>query len=648
MKYYILTLSLLFNINYLFSQNNSEIDKSINTCQKAIDAGKEAVATKEFEKAINYFFAAEAYDPARRKEVKALIDDVFDRIQKLREQAEQAEQAAKEALEEAERQKEKAEIEKKRAKESEEKAIKAREATEKEKKKVELQKIEAERQKKIANIATDTANAATKRAIEAGHLALASQKIAEERRNQAERLRIEAISVSAALKSISMQNEYQDTIKGLLAIEAFNMQKTMLEDSTKKDKTWLAPEIYTALHDATTHIRGRHYDEFPKVDTGHVGPIRAIFQAKEKSVYSCGSDGKVILWKIKDWKENGKPVLEKVVIVRQEEKIITTAAIATNEKDGKEIIAMGSRFSTVELLKPKTTDTVKDTKLKKAHKNRSYDYQTLNHDKIKNIYDMAFEGHLLYTLGKDFTIKVYDTKKAKSETLITLKEKAEHIAIHPDGKIIAVGYKNGSIDLFEINKFDKPLSTLKFEKKELKDKQITALTFEQSNKQLAFGTSDGYIGLIPMIGEMYTKDNVTFRKVHSFVVSAIDFKTFVNKRGEKFDMMAVGNYDGTVSIWLLKEFKNRLYEPFLFDDKGTFVTSLEFVNNPSNKNQNQLMVGYFDGTIKFWNMDINSLANDLQCVLEGKFKRGQLSKKEKEDYNLDFEGFILTHLADCK
>ena len=141
--------------------------------------------------------------------------------------------------------------------------------------------------------------------------------------------------------------------------------------------------------------------------------------------------------------------------------------------------------------------------------------------------------------------------------------------------------------------------------------------------------------------------NVKFRKTHSFITSAIDFNTFVNDKGKEFRVMAVGNYDGKVSVWLLREFNNKLYEPFIFDDKGTFVTSLAFVNtiNPAH---NQLIVGYFDGTIKFWNMDIDSLAKSLQCDLEKKYDRRQLLPKERDHYYLDLKGFKIKEPVSCK
>ena len=639
MKCYLFILLFLFNVNTLFSQNKSKINKTINTYEKAIKAGKKAVKDKKFDDAVNYFFAAEAYDPSRRQEVEGWIDTVFNRIQVLKTDAEKAKgeaikakDAAVNALAEASRQRLRAEKEKERAKKNEDAAIEAKNA--------------AEKSEDAAIEAKDAAKLAETAAVEAKELEKNATKIAKEATIIAERLRIEALSVSAALKSISMESEYQNTIKGLLAIEAFNMQKTMLEDSTKKDKTWLAPEIYTALHSAMVKIKGRDYDEFPKVDTGHIGAVRAIFQASEKRIYTSSSDGKIILWEINKWKQNGKPTLSKVVSVRQEEEIITTSAIKDNGKEGKELIAIGGRFSTVELIEPKK-DKVRNPKLK-GKKNRSYDYETLRREKIKDVCDMAFKGNLLYTLGKDSTIRVYDTETAKAKILITLKQKAEHIAVHPNGNIIAVGYKAGNIGLLDINKLDKPLYELTFKKKELVDKPITALVFEENNQQLAFGTSDGYIGLIPMVDNKYNGDDVKFRKSHSYITSAIDFKTFStsDSNDKPLIVMAVGNYDGTVSIWSLSEFENKLYTPFLFDGKGTFVTSLKFVNTPSSPDNNQLMVGYFDGTIKFWNMDINSLANNLQCVLKSKFKREKLLLREIQDYGLNIKDFKLIRYAD--
>ena len=178
-------------------------------------------------------------------------------------------------------------------------------------------------------------------------------------------------------------------------------------------------------------------------------------------------------------------------------------------------------------------------------------------------------------------------------------------------------------------------------------KKITALAFDVNQKELAFGTKDGYIAIVPMIDNAYYIDKVMVRKVHSFLVSAIAFKTSTNSEGKETSIMAVGNYDGTVSIWILSEFNNKLYLPFIFDDNNTFVTSLKLIDTPSMPNHNQLMVGYFDGTIKFWNMDIGSLANSLQCILKSNFNKTEITKKERSDHYLDLQGFTKKYFAEC-
>lgn len=86
-----------------------------STYQEAIELGDAAFKTENYRAAINYYFAAEAFDPTKKSITKEKVDTVFDRIERLKNEAENAKQ-------EAIRQKQQADIEKQRATEEKFKA----------------------------------------------------------------------------------------------------------------------------------------------------------------------------------------------------------------------------------------------------------------------------------------------------------------------------------------------------------------------------------------------------------------------------------------------------------------------------------------------------------------------------------------------
>ena len=88
-------LLLLFSCPFgLIAQNNYP---------EAIQQGDKAFQKGDFQIAINKYFAAEAFDPSKKEVVKQKINEVFKRIEALRQEAEAARQKAQKAEQRATR-----------------------------------------------------------------------------------------------------------------------------------------------------------------------------------------------------------------------------------------------------------------------------------------------------------------------------------------------------------------------------------------------------------------------------------------------------------------------------------------------------------------------------------------------------------------
>jgi len=608
---------------------------------EAIREGDKAAKAEYYENAINYFLAAQAFDESRRKEVTKRVGDAFKEITALKNKAEAA-------LAEAIRQK-------KIADEQRIIAIKQTEIAVREKKAadiardaaIESEKIavaalaEAEKQTRIAIAQREIAKEQERIAIEQREIAEKQTRIAIRERARAERLRIEALSVAIAIKSSAMEYHSQDTLKALLALEAYNMQMTVNNDPNSTKKGLVSPEIYTGLHDAVIKVKGEKFDEVNKEDGAHNGAIRSIIPVNDKGFYTMGSDGKLIKWNIKSWDNPGKPIFE-LDIVQNKKNIDLAAAM---HPDG-EFLAIGGKFPQVEFINPSGSLFKKPNLGQKRHPN--YTFEDIDEIELKGIYDLKFQGNTLYLLGKEGKLKSLNVKNKEVKLLKKLKQKAERMAVHPNGDMLAIGYTNGQIDIYDVSDFTTPKYEFKFKRFELANKNITALAFDETMNHLAFGTSDGHLSIIKPENGIYLLDSMKVRKPHELRVSSIDFKPYKSADGEQEVAMAAGNYDGTATVWQMSKFEKTTYEPLRFDDKGTWVTSLSFVKNANSPSKNKLIVGYFDGTLKFWDLDVKNLANDLMCTVESQFStRPALLKVEIEKYQLSSLDIKVLRYAKC-
>ena len=666
--------------------------------KEALEQGRLAAEKKLYEEAINYYFATEAFDPRMRDSVKLKVNEAFKEINDLKNDALVKEEVANLALVEAKNQtkiaiKEKIEADRQRKIAIKQKRI----AVEKTRIAEEQRKIAVEKTR-IAVEQTRIAKEQRKIAEIQSCLAIEQTKIAEIQRARAERLRIEALSKTIALKSSSLKYDNQDTVKAFLALEAYNMQKTvndnqmdalnvddfyltetqkntcmLILDSLDKEqmakgeparispekliaqenKGLISPEIYTGLNDALIKLKGHAYDEVRAEDkdaAGHISTVKSIIQTQPKIFYTLG-DGRLIKWDINDWNNVGKPTFDGIELIQNRRMIDMAIAIVPGSQKSDDLIAIGGKYSKLEFINyignaNSGFSFVNSPLLRKNRKtwvkNPNYNFQQYTSRDLDGIFDMALDGKKLYLMSKLGRIQVMNTTDGKIETVKKLynkkeddKKRAEQIAVSGNDRLMAVGYKDGRVDVFDLDDFKSVKYDLSFLKDTLKG-SITELAINENNGELAVGTSEGYVAILPKTDNGYSSDNIMIREAHALQISAIDFHEVENEKGEMVSIMAIGSHDKTASIWRMEEFNNSLYEPFVFDDKSTLVTSLEFIKTPNLKSHNQIVIGYFDGTVKFWTLEIERLANELRCTATSELNgRTELNEHEKEKYRTE-------------
>ncbi|MGB0862627.1 MAG: hypothetical protein ACPGXZ_06890 [Saprospiraceae bacterium] len=735
-----LIILLLFLSHSIIAQQDSSIVKNVKPSQEdtivvpskkrtnqykvtknsdeAIKAGKAAAAVKRFGDAISYYFGAEAYDPTRRNEIKGLVNKAFSDITKLKNEAEISERKAKTALIEADIQRKKAMAEEEKAKAAlaDAEIQRAKAIEEGEKAKIAEKKAKAEEEK--AKKALADAEIQRKIAIDEGEKAkiaeakaIKEEQVAKEEKARAERLRIEALSTAIAIKSSDMKYKVQDTIKTLLSLRAYDMQMTVRKDTSSQQKGVGIPDIYTSLHSSLSAINGSSYDEIRGITTPqngietlvHNGMIRYINHSNYNTIYTSGSDGKIIKWKVAEWKNNGLPVFESITIIQEKENLDLVAAI-TKTKVGEDIIALGGWYSNLELITPQEVKPIKNKKRYERKKRRAkkrkekkerkekiskkdvsetYKVQKIAKSQIGYVKDLAFHNDTtLCLLGDNNTLeilniktnKIIASKNLKEEVPLSKKErrrerkkekkrekelkksfefvqedantKAQNILIHPNGKLILVTYNMGTVEFYSINDLDSSLYTLNLGNDRIRGK-ISTVVFDETTNTLAIGTTKGDVALIPEKEGKYHIDNLIIREVNLQKISSIDFKTYKSNNQKSYTLMAVGCYNGTVSIWDIERLTDNFFSPIVLDNNQKWVTALEFVNETMDSQYYQLMVGYSDGTFKFWNLDMQSLANELKCNANETFERKEFKKEEIEKYRLDTGEIKIKAYAKC-
>ena len=489
----------------------------------------------------------------------SIIFFVFALIQKV-----EADEKTKEALQNAQEAGRNMEIAQYRLMEAEKQRSNANQqallAQQEQQKAEEAQRI-AEQQRQMALSQRRRAEMEQNKAIAAAEVAdnerenaVVSEQRAIQEENNAYRLRMLSIAQGMAVKSLQVQD---NQLEGLIAQQAYMFN--LRYDGITHDRY-----IYNGLYYALKNLTFAEDDSVFSMKK-HVGTVRGLsFSADGKYIYSAGTDGQLLKWNYLNQKEEPQTILENDARNR----------LVKSTKDGKWLI-LASDLKGVQLF-----DLQKDRK--KPTSSKGYD------SPVRDIV-VANNSKFFLTLGDDRSLRLNDF--SGSQLVKKFNSNFNKMALSANGKILALSSRTGKVVLLNMSNVDQQITMLG-----ANSKAVTTITFHPKRNILAVGFDDGMVSLYDINSGMDKAKKIYDLPGHTSGISKLLF----NDSGS---LLATASYDGSVQLW---DYNDLNTLPLIFSDHEDQVWSLAF-----SPDSNYLMSGCENGNIKVWPTRVDILSNQI-------------------------------------
>jgi WD40 repeat protein len=420
-----------------------------------------------------------------------------------------------------------------------------------------LRQLEAENARKMAEAQRRFAESESRRAQREQENAIAAAEIAEQERGKAVdaqkraemeesnafRLRMLSIAQGMAVKSLQIQD---NQLEGLVAQHAYMFN--LRYDGFKHDRY-----IYNGLYYALKNLQFAEEDTIYSMKY-HEGTVRGLtFSSNGENIYSVGTDGKILKWNYSDTKASPEEIWQND----------TRNRIIKSTKNGRWLI-VGSDLAGVQLF-----DLQRNKQkpiLQKGHLGRVHDIVVANNSKF------------FISLGDDRTLRLNDFNNSK--VLKTFNLEFNKMAMNAKGKVLALSSRSGKVILLNAANVDLSITLISD-----KSRPVNALAFHPENDILAIGFDDGLISLYDVSKGMNRVRKLTDLSGHSSGISSIRF----NEHG---NYLATASFDGSIQLW---DFNNLNNLPLVLSDHNAQVWNIMF-----SPDSNYLFAGCENGNIKIW------------------------------------------------
>jgi WD40 repeat protein/energy-coupling factor transporter ATP-binding protein EcfA2 len=453
----------------------------------------------------------------------------------------------------------------------------------------EEKRIQAEKAEAAATVARDQATKSAEVARQAERKAIAAQKEAESARQAAEQQRYLALARAIALKSKEINDKEQ---RALLAQQAFNF-------NLKYSGYEFNNEVYNGLFGALKSLN----DPLTRSLNGHTNAARALVTSvKNNSIYSGGSDGRVIHWVLNNgiWNADTLKNFADYQIysmdISPDGNLLVAGGLSPQDRDANFVYLFDLTKSGSE--PRKIAGFVSDVE--------NINFTPDN----KGFYARSNSGK---------SIMYSDLTSAKE--VISCKEKITSIDLNPDGTKLAGGGVDGNLYIWDLKNNYSPNSYQIL----TRGKDILTVSFTPKGNEVVIGAENGELRLV---------NNGLVRRTLSGHTSHIEQIKFSHSG----QFMATASKDRTIRLWNMQKLQE---QPQVLADHD-WVWSMAF-----SPDDNQIMVGIHsviqnindtDYTIHAWPTKITSMSTKL-C--------GYIKKNlSQEDWNV-FVGDDLPYQSTC-
>jgi WD40 repeat protein/uncharacterized caspase-like protein len=232
------------------------------------------------------------------------------------------------------------------------------------------------------------------------------------------------------------------------------------------------------------------------------------------------------------------------------------------------------------------------------------------------------DGKIIAAGGWDKTIELWSANTGKLiDTLKGHQDGVNSITFSPDGKLLISGSEDKTIKIWNLTKQPKLIKTLTGHTDSIK-----AVTVSPDGKLIASAGYDNTIKLWNIQGEL-----LQTIEAHNLAITALSFSPNILK-GKNYTL-ASASWDNTADIWSIKDLGKSSKLLYTLTGHQDGVTTVNF-----NANGTVLATGSGDRTIKLWNPEtgeliktlrghtsqINSLAfsGDGQSIISGESQQG--------------------------
>lgn len=457
----------------------------------------------------------------------------------------------------------------------------------------------ADQQRKLAVLAQKQADQARTKANENAELAEEKRleaedatKQATEAKEAAERLRMQSIAQSMAIKAskINTNGLSDEEKKAIVAKQAYDYYQTFKDESNHYNGDVYAGIYYglegvlgTPIYDSTGILIARkdNGDSILNQFHGHKPIVNAstgleeeiavrsvVYTIDGKRMYSAGSDGKLLVWDMTNGTRQSKEVFSQELVNR-----------VVNVSPDEKFLALGTEDDNILLI---NLQKIEETP------------RIIGGHQGGTIYDLVYlpDGKSFISCGADSRVLLHTTDDTREIALLSSRAKA--LAVNHDGTKLAAGQQNGEVLLIDLESVEYSQTKVFFKKRNpLKTNSINALHFSHQGNLLAIGDDQGSV----VIWDLEKKEKAA-PTLSGFQSGITDVHFSPNDK-----IIAASSRDRSVRMWDLEN----VYDlPTVFDDHKDWVWSLDF-----HPDGDKFITGSADGIIRIYDTKPDAYAEKI-------------------------------------